>query len=147
MYYSKELAGQINKNYKFKFHHEWDMNMRKMYMGHVSQGCLKNDNERIAYLLGAWVCFGEIDNDQFLITIRRSNDKFKLILSSLQKLGCDIVKVENLMQTNLYSGISHIESQTVTFKPTGELANQIDRFTELVRRLENKRAIFYQSLE
>lgn len=147
MYYSKELANQINKNYKFKFHHEWDLNMRRMYIGHVKPKCLHDNDERISYLLGAWVCFGKIESGQFSITIRRSNDKFKLILNALKELGCDIVNADSVVRTGIDYKASHIESQTVTFKPTNNLANEIKKFTGLVERLEVKRAFFFNSSE
>jgi hypothetical protein len=147
MYYSKELADRINKNYKFKFHHEWDLKMRRMYIGHVKPKCLKNNDERISYLLGAWVCFGKIDSGQYSITIRRSDDKFKLILNSLKELGCDIVKADSQVHTDIDTKKSFIESQTVTFKPTDNLADEIKKFTGLVGRLEKKRLVFYNSSE
>ncbi len=147
MYYSKVLADQINKNYKFKFHHEWDLKMRKMYIGHAKPKCLKNNDERISYLLGAWVCFGKIDSGQYSITIRRSEDKFKLILNSLKELGCEIVKADSEVYTDIDANESHIESQTVTFKPTDSFSNEIKKFTGLVGRLERKRLVFYNSSE
>lgn len=147
MYYSKELAAQINKNYKFKFHREWDLNMRKMYTGHVKVKCLKNNNEQLSFLLGAMVCFGKIDERQYSLTIRRSQDKFNLILNSLKELGCEIVKADNEVYTDIDTQVSHIESQTVEFKPTADLTSEINKFTGLMGRLEKKRMVFYNSLE
>jgi hypothetical protein len=147
MYYSKELAKRINRNYKFKFHHEWDLSMRKLYIGHIKPKCLKSNDERFSYLLGAWVCFGKIEEGRYSITIRRSQDKFKFILNSLKELGCEIDETEDEVQTDIDTNKSRIESQTVTFKPTSDLINEIKKFTGLVGRLEKKRFVFYSRSE
>lgn len=147
MYYSKELADQINRNYKFRFHNEWDLAMRKMYIGHVKPKCLKNNDERLSYLLGAWICFGKIDGGQYLITIRRSKDKFGLILNSLKELGCEIIKTDTQISTVLDTKISHIENQTVIFNPTFNLTNEMNKFNGLVGRLNKKRLGFNNSSE
>lgn len=147
MYYSKELADQINRNYKFRFHNEWDLAMRKMYIGHIKPKCLKNIDEQLSYLLGAWICFGKIDGGQYSITIRRSKEKFGLILNSLKELGCEIIKTNTQVSTVIDTKNSHIENQTVLFNPTVNLTSEMNKFNELVGRLDKKRLDFYNSSE
>lgn len=156
MYYSKQLAKEINKNYKFKFHGEWqeaylpDRNktgtiLWKMYIGHVKSRCLKNDNQRASFLLGAFVCFGNFDNGEFKISIRRSQDKFDLVVNSLKRLRCEIVKADNEVLTDVDTKESHIENQTVTFKPTNDLRKELLKFIGLMDRIEQRRKVFYSN--
>ena len=147
MYYSRALADQINKNYKFKFHHEWDLKMRKMYIGHVKPKCLKTNEERISFILGAFIHFGKQDKDLYLYSIRLSPDKFDLILKSLKKLKCEIVTTVDEMWMSDGTTKSDIESRTIVFKPTVELKNRITEFNGLIDRIEKKRVVYFNTSE
>jgi len=129
-YYSKELAEEVNKRFKFRFAHSWDEKNRKIYRGDIKSSTLKTENQRLYFLSGAFVRVGSVDNGTFVYNLANSRGHFKSIVKSLKKLNCEITEIKIVEGTPT--------SQKIYFKPTDQLRPELERYLGLKKMIKNR---------
>ncbi len=133
-YYSKELAEQLNKKFKFRFAHSWDEKNRKIYRGDIKRSTLKSENQRLSFLSGAFVRVGSADNDTFVYNLANSRGHFNSIVKSLKKLNCEIIEIKIVEGTPT--------SQKIYFKPTDPLRLELESYLRLKKKMKDRFDLF-----
>lgn len=135
-YYSKTLAEEINDRYTFKFAKSWDEKNRKIYYGRLKKSAIKTDNQRVSFLLGAYLKFGNKDGEIYEYHQANSPSKYKALIKTLKNLNCKVERT-NVTQNSIPT------SQTIEFIPTKELKANLDTLESLKMKVESKRANFF----
>ncbi len=129
--YSYSLCHKFEKYYKFKptgtfTYPEGDAE----YYGLLKDSIFKTDDEKLAFLAGAYARFGVTTDTAYCIHISESVSKVKRCYNLLKEFKCEAT----------YKRINNIPTQIlVYFHPTAKVETYLQKFMYLNKRIQDER--------
>lgn len=135
---SKVLTEEINKLFKFKFDDGFcsdreDANgelIDSSFVGKIKTEIFKTKQQKISYLVGAYVRYGVKSDTSYSIRIANSLSTFPACMKLLEEIGCKDIRskiVENIPV-----------GYTIWFTPTKELKSYLSKYMFLRQKLEDE---------
>jgi hypothetical protein len=127
--YSEILSDSINMYYVYKPSVFMTMNYDTIYCGILKADRIITDRQKISFIIGAFVRFGEKIDPKFSIRLHNSMSKAKVLFDLLKELGCTDLdyQVKEGIPTNFL----------ISFTPTDQLKERLMEFMYLRQRLSN----------
>ncbi len=92
-----------------------------IYTGKLKLDIFKTELQKISFIVGAYIRFGDYINSKYQISIPNSASKVSVLVKLLKDIGCSDVKYEI---KNKYIPVGH----TVFFYPTDGLKTYFDKY-------------------
>lgn len=127
---SESIANMIDQYYIYKPSGSFTMDHDTIYYGSLRKDIFKSDLQKLSFLTGVYVRFGETNDSTFCIRIHNSMSKAKICADLLKEIGCLNVEYEVLTG---HIPVSHI----VYFTPTDELKTYLAEFIYLRQRMND----------
>jgi hypothetical protein len=131
-YYSKRLADDLNGKHRFKFNETWDGRGRKNYSGLIKKTAIKSREQRLSFLAGAYLRYGQREGKLYKFSFANSERKFRMIRKSLRRTRCKIISIKTIKDRLP-------NSQHLEFIPTKELKSEFDRLDVVKGKVESKK--------
>jgi hypothetical protein len=132
--HSAKLAKDLNKHYSFKAQKEADGKGQRILVGTLKRNLFKTPKDRLSFLAGAFVRYGNRENHLYQYKLTGSASKYDVIVKELKALNCSITDEEGMSET------SH--GQVVTFIPSNELRAYLDKHERLRLAILAKKEMF-----
>jgi hypothetical protein len=124
--FSATLSNKFNQYYDFKPNGSYTLKRDTILTGKLTENLFKTEKEKLAFLAGAYVRFGQANDTAYCISIANSTSKAKVCYELLKALGC-----KPSYQIINYIPVGH----KVYFHPNANLLRELEKFAYLRKRL------------
>ncbi len=135
---SKFLATRFNGFYSYTESGSYTRQGKPILKGKLRENIMQKDQEKLAFLAGAFLRFGSISDTAYRITIANSLSKANVCNKLLKELGC---KPYYNIRRN-YIPVGH----DVFFHPTPKVLAYLKKYEKLHKRIEDSRNLFIQNM-
>lgn len=128
---SSLLKKKVDHYYDYEFANKWSSNGDSIFVGTLKPQMLKTKAQKLSFLAGTYLKFGEVKDHKYYIRIANSLSKTKICVDLLQKLGCSKVEY-HIYKDRIPNG------HEIVFVPTKLVKTYLDEFIELKQKLDDK---------
>jgi hypothetical protein len=135
---SNFLATRFNGFYSFNRSGAFTPDGREVLVGKLKDNIMQNEQEKLAFLAGAFLRFGSINDSTYCIYIANSLSKAEVCNKLLKELGCR--PSYNILRNLIPTG--HV----VYFHPTQKVMAYLKKYERLHKTVEDSRKLFIQNM-
>ena len=135
---SNFLATRFNGFYSFNISGASTPDGRDVLVGKLKDNIMQNEQEKLAFLAGAFLRFGTIRDSLYSISISNSLSKAEVCNKLLKELGCK--PSYNILQNLRPTG--HV----VYFHPTQDVLAYLKKYEKMHKTIEDSRKQFFQNM-
>ena len=131
------LANRFNEFYNYNKSGSSTLDGREVLVGKLKDNIMQNEQEKLAFLAGAFLRFGGISDSAYCISVANSLSKAEVCNKLLNDLGCE-------PYYNIRRNIPNIHH--VFFHPTQEVLAYLKKYEKLHKTVEDSRKLFFQNM-
>jgi len=131
------LANRFNEFYNYNKSGSSTLDGREVLVGKLKDNIMQNEQEKLAFLAGAFLRFGSISDSAYCISVANSLSKAEVCNKLLNDLGCE-------PYYNIRRNIPNIHH--VFFHPTQEVLAYLKKYEKLHKTVEDSRKLFFQNM-
>jgi hypothetical protein len=135
---SNFLAKRFNEFYNYNRSGAFTPDGREVLVGKLKDNIMQNEQEKLAFLAGAFLRFGNIKDSVYCISISNSLSKAEVCNKLLKELGCK--PSYNILRNLIPNG--HV----VYFNPTQKVLAYLKKYEKLHKTIEDSRKLFIQNM-
>jgi hypothetical protein len=135
---SNFLANRFNEFYNYNRNGASTPDGREILVGKFKDNIIQNEQEKLAFLAGAFLRFGTIRDSVYCISISNSLSKAEVCNKLLKELGCK-------PSYNIWRDIRP-NSHVVFFHPTQKVLAYLKKYENLHKTIEDSRKLFFQNM-
>jgi hypothetical protein len=137
---SKKLAAKIKSYYDLQLEegsycgdreNEKGEPLDSLYIGYLKPELIKTHNQKLSYVLGAYIRYGKIKDGSYIISIPNSVNTFYICKEFLSQIGCNITRAEILERMPV--------GKLLYFEPSKELQKLIDEYASLYTEVDKRK--------
>lgn len=136
---SSLLTKKVDHYYDYEFANKWSSNGDSIFVGTLKPEMLKTKAQKLSFLAGTYLKFGEVKDHKYYIRISNSLSKTKICVDLLQKLGCSKVEY-HIYKERIPNG------HEIVFVPTKLIKTYLDEFAELKQKIDDDYKTFTKQL-
>jgi len=134
---SNFLATRFNEFYSYSTSHSSTPEGKEILTGRLRDNIMQNEQEKLAFLAGAFLRFGSISDSAYCISVANSLSKAEVCNKLLNDLGCE-------PYYNIRRNIPNIHH--VFFHPTQKVMAYLKKYERLHKTVEDSRKLFFQNM-
>ncbi|RKD14455.1 hypothetical protein BCY91_08265 [Pelobium manganitolerans] len=131
----RAIAQKLNSYYNFQKSTDFTPQGEPILEGTLKAAIFKNEQAKLAFIAGAFIRFGSIENKQYVIRMGNSASKMQALQSLLTDLGCN-PKLE------IIPNIPKIAR--LTFSPTPKLTTYLNSYEPVRKEIALSREHYIQ---
>lgn len=135
---SNFLANRFNAFYNYNKSSSSTPDGREILTGKLKNNIMRNEQDKLAFLTGAFLRFGSIRDSAYCISIANSLSKAEVCNTLLKELGC---KPYYNIRRN-YIPVGH----DVFFHPTPKVLSYLKKYEKLYTQIGDSRELFIQNM-
>lgn len=135
---SNFLANRFNEFYNYNRNGASTPDGREILVGKLKDNIMQNEQEKLAFLSGAFLRFGTIRDSAYCISIANSLSKAEVCYKLLKELGCK--PSYNISRNIIPNG------HAVFFHPTQKVLVYLKKYEKLHKAIEDSRELFIQNM-